>query len=173
MTARPQERSSTVLIVSGAVSAMTVVTDLNLRAASSSGESTRYASEKHTRFPRALRRRKRLSDSMIFLRPGPGKPSQCLPIAAAQLTPVNMVPCPVALCGGPATPRHASIGFECADMRRHSAGHTSGFTGLSVAASLRPTPSMNRKSTFIPVREFYQIPPEIRNPQRPQNVMRH
>ena len=41
ITACPFRRSSTVLIVSGAVSAITVVTDLNLRDASSSAESTR------------------------------------------------------------------------------------------------------------------------------------
>ena len=105
-------RSSAVETDSGAVRAMTVVTDLNLREASSSTESTRYASAKHIFLPRFLSWRKRLSSSTIFRSAGPGNPSQCRCIAFGQLTPVNIVAWPVADWGGPSMPRQASIGFE-------------------------------------------------------------
>ena len=85
---------------------------------------------------------------MILRRAGPGKPSQCLPIASAQLRPVNIVAWPVADCGSPSTPRQASMGREWRSMSRHSAGQTSGLTGLSAAGSRMPSPSMNRKTAF-------------------------
>ncbi len=86
---------------------------------------------------------------------GLGNPSQWRPIAFEQFTPVNIVACPVADCGKPSTPRHASIGTELPDMRRHNVGQTSEFTGLSADGSRSPTPSINRNTIFTT--EYYII----------------
>src|SRR5690606_37114087 len=91
-----------------------------------------------------------------------GNPLICLSKNFGALRPVNLVACPVALCGSPSTPRRASVSNNrtpspcrptaaiVKDLplnKSLSEGVGNAAHGLYAAASPNPTPSMNSNKT--------------------------